>query len=142
MESERALPTPSNATELKVNFCSITGGRSGMTKGMERYLAEVIPFQVVGEPRSNGIGMNGLPVHARAFGPALLRSIEKRKLSKYGGVAQLARAFGLYPECHRFDSCRRYHARRPLKRAFYLMLNYRVQYYKLIQPNLSMDIKA
>ena len=27
---------------------------------------------------------------------------------KYGGVAQLARAFGSYPECHRFKSSRRY----------------------------------
>ena len=26
----------------------------------------------------------------------------------YGDVAQLARAFGSYPECHRFDSCHRY----------------------------------
>ena len=27
----------------------------------------------------------------------------------YGGVAQLARAFGSYPECHWFESSRRYH---------------------------------
>ena len=26
----------------------------------------------------------------------------------YGGVAQLARAFGSYPKCHRFKSSRRY----------------------------------
>ena len=26
-----------------------------------------------------------------------------------GGVAQLARAFGSYPKCHRFESSRRYH---------------------------------
>ena len=29
--------------------------------------------------------------------------------SEYGGVAQLARAFGSYPKCHRFESSRRYH---------------------------------
>ena len=29
----------------------------------------------------------------------------------YGGVAQLARAFGSYPECHLFESDRRYHKR-------------------------------
>ena len=28
--------------------------------------------------------------------------------TKYGGVAQLARAFGSYPECQRFKSVRRY----------------------------------
>ncbi len=27
----------------------------------------------------------------------------------YGGVAQLARALGSYPSCHRFESSRRYH---------------------------------
>ena len=27
----------------------------------------------------------------------------------FGGVAQLARAFGSYPECHVFESHRRYH---------------------------------
>ena len=27
----------------------------------------------------------------------------------HGGVAQLARAFGSYPKCHRFESSRRYH---------------------------------
>ena len=34
---------------------------------------------------------------------------------EYGGVAQLARAFGSYPKCHRFESSRRYQAdgRRP-----------------------------
>ena len=33
----------------------------------------------------------------------------------FGGVAQLARASGSYPECHRFETSRRYHrgARRP-----------------------------
>ena len=33
----------------------------------------------------------------------------------YGGVAQLARAFGSYPKCHRFESSRRYQldGRRP-----------------------------
>ena len=30
---------------------------------------------------------------------------------KYGGIAQLARAFGSYPKCHRFESCYRYHRR-------------------------------
>ena len=29
--------------------------------------------------------------------------------TRYGGVAQLARAFGSYPECHWFESNRRYH---------------------------------
>ena len=29
--------------------------------------------------------------------------------TNFGGVAQLARAFGSYPKGHRFDSCRRYH---------------------------------
>ena len=29
--------------------------------------------------------------------------------TEYGGVAQLARAFGSYPECHWFESNRRYH---------------------------------
>ena len=28
----------------------------------------------------------------------------------YGGIAQLARACGSYPQCHRFESCYRYHA--------------------------------
>ena len=28
---------------------------------------------------------------------------------KYGGIAQLARAFGSYPKCHRFESSYRYH---------------------------------
>ena len=28
----------------------------------------------------------------------------------YGGVAQLARAFGSYPKCHRFESSYRYHS--------------------------------
>ena len=27
---------------------------------------------------------------------------------RYGGIAQLARAFGSYPKCHRFKSSRRY----------------------------------
>ena len=30
----------------------------------------------------------------------------------HGGVAQLARACGSYPQCHRFESSRRYHRRR------------------------------
>ena len=30
------------------------------------------------------------------------------KQTTYGGVAQLARAFGSYPKCHRFKSSRRY----------------------------------
>ena len=30
---------------------------------------------------------------------------------RHGGVAQLARAFGSYPECHPFKSDRRYHER-------------------------------
>ena len=29
--------------------------------------------------------------------------------NKYGGIAQLARAFGSYPKCHRFKSSYRYH---------------------------------
>ena len=33
---------------------------------------------------------------------------------RYGGVAQLARACGSYPQCHRFESSRRYH--RPVRR--------------------------
>ena len=39
---------------------------------------------------------------------------------QHGGVAQLARALGSYPSCHRFESSRRYHpeeAARPLLRA-------------------------
>ena len=31
-----------------------------------------------------------------------------RAAKQYGGVAQLARAFGSYPECHVFESHRRY----------------------------------
>ena len=31
-----------------------------------------------------------------------------------GAVAQLARAFGSYPKCHRFESSQRYHVRRSL----------------------------
>ena len=31
---------------------------------------------------------------------------------RHGGVAQLARACGSYPQCHRFKSSRRYHVRR------------------------------
>ena len=34
---------------------------------------------------------------------------------RYGGVAQLARACGSYPQCHRFESSRRYHHRRDVK---------------------------
>ena len=34
---------------------------------------------------------------------------------RYGGVAQLARACGSYPQCHRFESSRRYHNRRDVK---------------------------
>ena len=30
------------------------------------------------------------------------------KTAKYGGIAQLARAFGSYPKCRRFKSCCRY----------------------------------
>ena len=37
----------------------------------------------------------------------------------YGGVAQLARAFGSYPECHLFESDRRYHEKRPARVFFY-----------------------
>ena len=33
-----------------------------------------------------------------------------RVAKQYGGVAQLARAFGSYPECHVFESHRRYHS--------------------------------
>ena len=33
----------------------------------------------------------------------------------HGGVAQLARACGSYPQCHRFESSRRYHHRRDVK---------------------------
>ena len=29
--------------------------------------------------------------------------------NKYGGIAQLARAYGSYPKCHRFKSSYRYH---------------------------------
>ena len=35
----------------------------------------------------------------------------------HGGVAQMARAHGSYPWCHRFDSCRRYQKTRPLGQA-------------------------
>ena len=34
---------------------------------------------------------------------------------RHGGVAQLARACGSYPQCHRFESSRRYHHRRDVK---------------------------
>ena len=34
-----------------------------------------------------------------------------RSVGTYGGVAQLARAFGSYPTGHRFESHRRYHFR-------------------------------
>ena len=41
-------------------------------------------------------------------------------ISSSGGVAQLARAFGSYPECHWFKSSRRYHLRlTPLKRGLF-----------------------
>ena len=33
----------------------------------------------------------------------------------YGGIAQLARAFGSYPKCHRFESSRRYQTRKHRK---------------------------
>ena len=36
-----------------------------------------------------------------------------------GGVAQLARAFGSYPKCHRFESSRRYQNSLPKGREFY-----------------------
>ena len=36
--------------------------------------------------------------------PATIKSFKK-----YGGVAQLARACGSYPQCQRFKSVRRYH---------------------------------
>ena len=32
-----------------------------------------------------------------------------------GGIAQLARACGSYPQCHRFESCYRYHEKSVLK---------------------------
>ncbi len=41
-------------------------------------------------------------------------------ISSIGGVAQLARAFGSYPECHWFKSSRRYHLRlTPLQRGLF-----------------------
>ena len=30
-------------------------------------------------------------------------------MNYYGGIAQMARAFGSYPKGHRFDPCCRYH---------------------------------
>ena len=36
----------------------------------------------------------------------------------YGGVAQLARAFGSYPKCHRFESSRRYQTPESIERCF------------------------
>ena len=40
-----------------------------------------------------------------------------RAAKQYGGVAQLARAFGSYPECHVFESHRRYQNGAPKKYA-------------------------
>ncbi len=37
----------------------------------------------------------------------------------HGGVAQLARAFGSYPECHVFESHRRYHNKKSRNRDFF-----------------------
>ena len=36
-------------------------------------------------------------------------SIAPFPMQKCGGIAQLARAFGSYPKCHRFKSSYRYH---------------------------------
>ena len=38
-----------------------------------------------------------------------------------GGVAQLARAFGSYPKCHRFESSRRYHKLPPKREGVYIL---------------------
>ena len=40
----------------------------------------------------------------------------------YGGVAQLARAFGSYPECREFESPRRHHQKCTRKGAFFLSM--------------------
>ena len=40
---------------------------------------------------------------------------------RYGGVAQLARAFGSYPKCHRFESSRRYHKLPPKREGVYIL---------------------
>ena len=37
--------------------------------------------------------------------------------TRCGGVAQLARAFGSYPECHWFESSRRYQSQPPVRHA-------------------------
>ena len=39
----------------------------------------------------------------------------------YGGVAQLARAFGSYPKCHRFESSRRYQNQKASRDAFWFL---------------------
>ena len=39
----------------------------------------------------------------------------------YGGVAQLARAFGSYPECHVFESHRRYQEKAGFYLAFFVV---------------------
>ena len=53
------------------------------------------------------------PYLTRRFSATIIQHVSavKRRSHRYGGVAQLARAFGSYPECHLFESDRRYHER-------------------------------
>ena len=59
-----------------------------------------------------------LPPRRKFFPPREKKCLTSKEgysiliFARFGGVAQLARACGSYPQCHRFKSSRRYHARR------------------------------
>ncbi len=58
-------------------------------------------------------------------------------ISSIGGVAQLARAFGSYPECHWFKSSRRYHLRlTPLHKGLIHLTNRRLNHEDEYHPVL------
>ena len=63
--------------------------------------------------KNQASGMGDLALDSgRADGYNTPCAAEKRHTKTlYGGVAQLARAFGSYPECHLFESDRRYQKR-------------------------------
>ena len=60
--------------------------------------------------RATGVAGWSSLVARRAHNPKVEGSSPSPATIFYGGVAQLARAFGSYPECHWFESSRRYHS--------------------------------
>ena len=63
-------------------------------------------------------GVEQLVAH-RAHNPKVVR-FKSHPRNQRGGVAQLARAFGSYPECHWFESDRRYHQESLVNQGFLL----------------------